>query len=101
MLSDGVMSLMMSWLSMEQWNWVMFGLAIPVQFWFGGRFLRLGAKSLFSTSPDMNSLILLGTMAAFLYSTVVTVFPQWIPPQSRHVYFAKTGTENGHSYTQR
>jgi Cu+-exporting ATPase len=87
MLFDGVMSLMMSWLSMEQWNWVMFGLAIPVQFWFGGRFLRLGAKSLFSTSPDMNSLILLGTMAAFLYSTVVTVFPQWIPPQSRHVYF--------------
>ena len=29
----------------------------------------------------------LGTMAAFVYSTVVTVFPQWIPPQSRHVYF--------------
>lgn len=87
MLSGRVMNLMMSWLSMEQWNWVMFGLAIPVQFWFGGRFLRLGTKSLFSTSPDMNSLILLGTMAAFLYSTVVTVFPQWVPLQSRHVYF--------------
>ncbi len=87
MLSVGIMNLMMSWLSMEQWNWVMFGLAIPVQFWFGGRFLRLGAKSLFSTSPDMNSLILLGTMAAFIYSTVVTVAPHWIPQQSRHVYF--------------
>lgn len=87
MLSSRIMDLMMSWLSMEQWNWIMFCLALPVQFWFGARFLRLGTKSLFSTSPDMNSLILLGTMAAFVFSTVVTFAPGLIPPQSRHVYF--------------
>ncbi len=87
MVSGRIMDLMMRWLSMEQWNWIMLGLTIPVQFWFGVRFLRLGAKSLFSTSPDMNSLILLGTMAAFTYSTFVTVVPQWIPQASRHVYF--------------
>lgn len=87
MLSGRIMDLMMRGLSMEQWNWIMLGLTIPVQFWFGGRFLRLGAKSMFSTSPDMNSLIFLGTMAAFIYSTVVTIVPQWIPQASRHVYF--------------
>ncbi len=36
--------------------------------------LRLGAKSLFSSSPDMNALILLGTLSAFSYSSVVTIF---------------------------
>ncbi len=75
MLSSSIMNSMMIWLPMERWNWIMLGLAIPVQFYFGGRFLRSGAKSLFSSSPDMNALILLGTLSAFFYSTVVTVFP--------------------------
>ncbi len=87
MLSDSVMNWMMSLASMSQWNWVMLGLAAPVPFWFGGRFLRLGAKSLFSSSPDMNALILLGTMAAFVYSVVVTVVPGIVPLASRHVYY--------------
>ncbi|MCU0715428.1 MAG: heavy metal translocating P-type ATPase [Pirellula sp.] len=87
MLSDRVMDWMMQWLTMEQWNWVMLALTVPVQFWFGRRFLIAGAKSLFSTSPDMNALILLGTMAAFLFSTLVTIAPSWFPVQSRHVYF--------------
>ncbi len=87
MLSSSIMNSMMIWLPMERWNWIMLGLAIPVQFYFGGRFLRSGAKSLFSSSPDMNALILLGTLSAFFYSTVVTVFPDWIPKQSMHVYF--------------
>ncbi len=87
MLSDRIMDLMMKQLPMDQWNWGMMLLAAPVQFWFGGRFLWLGAKNLLSASPDMNSLIFLGTMAAFIYSTVVTIAPQWIPLPSRHVYF--------------
>ena len=87
MLSAPMMNSMMRVTSMEKWNLVMLALTIPIQFWFGGRFLRLGAKSLFSKSPDMNALVLLGTMAAFLYSTIVTIVPQWIPEASRHVYF--------------
>jgi len=87
MLSSRIMNSMMLWLPMERWNWMMLGLAVPVQFYFGGRFLRLGAKSLFSNSPDMNALILLGTLSAFFYSSVVTIVPDWIPEQSRHVYF--------------
>ncbi len=87
MLSDTIMNAMMRLLPMDRWNWLMLALTVPVQFWFGARFLRLGAKSLFSTSPDMNALVLLGTMAAFIYSTLVTVVPRWIPEPSRHVYF--------------
>lgn len=87
MLSDRVMDWMMQWLTMEQWNWVMLALTVPVQFWFGRRFLFAGAKSLFSTSPDMNALILLGTMAAFVFSALVTIAPSWFPLPSRHVYF--------------
>lgn len=87
MLSRDIMSAMMAWLPMESWNWIMLAFAAPVQFWFGAKFLRLGLKSLFSTAPDMNALILLGTTAAFAYSVVATVWPTWLPAESRHVYF--------------
>lgn len=87
MLSASIMNALMRVAPMEQWNWVMLALTIPVQFYFGGRFLHLGAKSLLSKSPDMNALVLLGTMAAFLFSAVVTILPHWIPEASRHVYF--------------
>jgi Cu+-exporting ATPase len=87
MMSARVMNALMQVASMERWNWVMLALTIPVQFLFGERFLRLGAKSLFSRSPDMNALVLLGTMSAFLFSACVTIMPHWIPEASRHVYF--------------
>jgi Cu+-exporting ATPase len=87
MLSSPIMHSIMAWLPMDKWNWVMLALAIPVQFWFGAKFLRLGFKSLFSTNPDMNALILLGTIAAFAFSVIVTIWPDWLPLESRHVYF--------------
>ncbi len=62
MLSDSVMSAMMTLGTMETWNWIMFALAAPVQFWFGGQFLRQGAKSLLALAPDMNALVLIGTV---------------------------------------
>ncbi|MDX1925757.1 MAG: heavy metal translocating P-type ATPase [Pirellulaceae bacterium] len=87
MLSDQLMNQMMNWLPMQGWNWVMFGLATPVQFWFGRRFLRLGIKSLMALTPDMNALVLLGTIAAFAFSFVVTCWPNLVPSDSKHVYF--------------
>lgn len=87
MLSGRIMHLMMGIMSMESWNWVMLVLAAPVQFWFGWRFLQHGAKSLMVLSPDMNSLVLIGTIAAFTYSTLVTIAPQLVAAESRHVYF--------------
>ncbi|MDF2154928.1 heavy metal translocating P-type ATPase [Vibrio sp. CAU 1672] len=35
----------------------------------------------------MDTLVALGTGAAWLYSMLVVVFPEWFPPASRHVYF--------------
>ncbi len=61
--------------SNDRWNWIMLGLAVPVQFYFGGRFLRLGAEELVLSSPDMNALILLGTLSAFSNSSVVIIVP--------------------------
>lgn len=87
MLSAGVMHLMMGFMSMELWNWVMLVLALPVQFYFGWQFLKHGAKSLVALAPDMNSLVLIGTLAAFAYSVLVTISPEMVPVESRHVYF--------------
>ncbi len=87
MISARVMDYMMAVMPMETWNWLMLCLAAPVQFWFGWQFLRLGIKSLLALSPDMNALVLIGTTAAFAYSTVVTVWPGSVPVESRHVYF--------------
>ena len=56
-------------------NWILLILTAPVQFWIGSQFysgLRLLVKY---RSADMNTLISVGTLAAFLYSTAVTVFP--------------------------
>ncbi len=37
----------------------------------------------------MNSLVLIGTISAFTYSTLVTVAPELLPPESRHVYYSE------------
>ncbi|OWL95430.1 copper-translocating P-type ATPase [Deinococcus indicus] len=68
-------------------NWVMLALAVPVQFGPGLRFYRLGWKALRNRSPDMNSLVMIGTSAAFFYSLVVTLAPQVFPEGTAHVYY--------------
>ena len=68
-------------------NWVMLALAVPVQFGPGMRFYRLGWKALKNRSPDMNSLVMIGTSAAFFYSLVVTLAPQIFPAGTAHVYY--------------
>lgn len=72
-------------------NWVMLALATPIQFGPGWRFYRHGWKSLRSGSPDMNSLVMIGTSAAYLYSLGVVLFPGLFPPQARHAYFEAAG----------
>ncbi|MCX7822568.1 MAG: heavy metal translocating P-type ATPase [Syntrophobacterales bacterium] len=52
-----------------------FFLAIPVIFWVGSSFLGGALKSLKKGSSDMNTLVSLGSLAAFGYSTSVTFFP--------------------------
>jgi len=55
--------------------WLLLILATPVQFWVGSRFYS-GLKLLVKyRTADMNTLISIGTLAAYIYSTAVIIFP--------------------------
>jgi P-type Cu+ transporter len=68
-------------------NLLSFALATPVMIWPGRRFFIAGWKAYRHWSPDMNSLVMTGTGAAYLYSLVVTFAPQVLPQDARHPYF--------------
>ena len=52
-------------------------LATPVQFWAGSIFYRGAWKALRHKSSDMNTLIAVGTSAAYLYSVATILFPDF------------------------
>ena len=60
-------------------NWVELGLATPVVLWAGWPFYVRGVRSVIQRSPNMWTLIGLGTAAAFLYSVVATLTPDVFP----------------------
>jgi P-type Cu+ transporter len=66
---------------------VLFALATVVQFGPGWRFYRTGWAAARHGSPDMNTLVALGTSAAYGYSTVATFAPGVLPANAVHVYF--------------
>ena len=53
----------------------------------GRRFFSKGLPALARGGPDMNSLVAVGSGAAWVYSSVVTFWPTLIPQGSRSVYF--------------
>lgn len=64
----------------EDWqNWIELLLAAPVVLWAGQPFFIRGVQSIVNRSPNMWTLIGLGTAAAFLYSVVATVAPGIFP----------------------
>ena len=66
---------------------VFFVLASAVQFGPGLRFYRKGIPALLRGAPDMNSLVVVGTSAAYGYSVVSTFLPMWLPAGTVHVYY--------------
>ena len=54
-------------------------LTLPVALWAGWPFYVRGVQSVFNRSPNMWTLIGLGTSVAFVYSVVATVAPQIFP----------------------
>ena len=60
-------------------NWVELALATPVTLWGGWVFFARGIDSIRHRSPNMWTLIGLGTAAAYLYSVVATLAPQLFP----------------------
>ncbi|MFD8496070.1 heavy metal translocating P-type ATPase [Amycolatopsis sp. NPDC059657] len=72
-------------------HWVQFALITPVMVYTGWPIHRTGWLILAHRSADMNSLITLGTVAAYGYSLVVTVAPGLLPADLREVYFEAVG----------
>lgn len=72
-------------------RWLQFALATPVVFGPGRRFLRLAWAALRHRAADMNTLVSLGVLASWGYSTVALVAPGWFPHAEHgarpHLYF--------------
>jgi len=70
--------------------WVLLILTTPVQFWVGWQFYRGFWAALKHKTADMNTLIAVGTSAAYLYSFMATLFPSFFPSaagKQPEVYF--------------
>jgi len=63
-------------LTMEQLAWVLIGPATFVQFWAGRRFYRAAWRSAIHFSTGMDTLVVVGTSAAWAYSVLVTFAPE-------------------------
>ncbi|MEC8042623.1 MAG: heavy metal translocating P-type ATPase, partial [Pseudomonadota bacterium] len=71
-----------------QTSWMLqFVLTSIVLFGPGRQFYLKGLPALLRGAPDMNSLVALGTLAAFGYSTVATFAPAILPAGSVNVYY--------------
>ncbi|WP_087745067.1 MULTISPECIES: copper-transporting P-type ATPase [unclassified Acidovorax] len=69
----------LGWFDMAVQSWIELVLTLPIALWAGWPFLVRGVQSVAHRSPNMWTLIGLGTSAAFCYSVVATVAPQVFP----------------------
>jgi Cu+-exporting ATPase len=83
-LGIGIPSLLMN-------HWTQFALITPVMFWVGAPIHTIGWLTLRHRSAEMNTLITLGTTAAYGFSVLVTFAPNLLPTTLRAVYFEAVG----------
>ncbi|MGE0500630.1 MAG: heavy metal translocating P-type ATPase [Rhizobiaceae bacterium] len=86
-LFQSVHDLVHATLGMERSWQVQFILATLVLAFPGRRFYAKGFPALLRLAPDMNSLVAVGTSAAYLYSVVATFTPDLLPAGTVNVYF--------------
>lgn len=70
---------------MRYTNYIIMALATPIQFWIGLRFYRGFWDGIKAKASNMDTLIAVGTSAAYVYSAIVTIVPGYFPFTS--VYF--------------
>ena len=80
MLIEGTIGRQASWL-------IQFALTTAVLVGPGRQFYLKGIPALLKGAPDMNSLVAVGTGAAYLYSLVATFLPGLLPASVRAVYY--------------
>ena len=70
---------LLGWFSMRVQSWIELALSLPIVLWAGLPFFQRGWQSVKNRSPNMWTLISLGTGAAFVYSVIATLAPQIFP----------------------
>lgn len=72
----------------NQLNWLAVGfVTLIVMVLTGGHFYQRAVKNLLNKTATMDTLVALGTGAAWLFSMAVTLFPSFFPESGRHLYF--------------
>jgi len=68
---------------------VLFFLTTPVIFWVGSRFITGAVKAARQKTTDMNTLVAVGALSAYVYSSLAALLPRWFAGAgvSHHVYF--------------
>ena len=69
----------LKWFDMATQSWIELALTVPIVLWAGWPFFQRGLQSVVNRSPNMWTLIGLGTAAAFVYSVIATVAPGVFP----------------------
>ncbi|MCM3566232.1 copper-translocating P-type ATPase [Hydrogenophaga intermedia] len=69
----------LNWFDMATQSWIELVLSVPIVLWAGWPFFERGWTSVVNRSPNMWTLIGLGTGAAFVYSVIATVAPGVFP----------------------
>lgn len=69
----------LQWFEMATQSWIELILSLPIVLWAGWPFFERGVQSVVNRSPNMWTLVGLGTSAAFIYSVVATVAPNLFP----------------------
>ena len=74
-----------------RWLWALSGvLTIPIMVYVGGRFFTGGWSAFRRHDANMDTLVALGTGAAWLYSTVAVAFPGLFPEGTAHPFYEAT-----------
>lgn len=81
------------WMELKYWNWVQFGLSLPVVFYATWMFFERAWRSIISWNLNMFTLIGIGAGVAWIFSVFGMIFPGFFPAQFKtemgtvHVYF--------------
>jgi Cu+-exporting ATPase len=87
MVVPGMHAAMVRLMPEAAWRWVELALATPVQFFAGRRFYRQGWAELRHLSPGMNTLVMMGSSAAYFYSLLAVLVPGIFPAGTANLYF--------------
>ena len=87
MVISALSNIMLQLMPISGWYWLQFILATPVQFVAGRRFYQHAWSELKQFSPGMNTLVMMGSSAAWSYSVLALLIPESFPAGTAEIYF--------------